>query len=525
MVLDYRLLQREYLLQISRAMTSRLDLDVVLRLILRYAVELVQGQAGLIALRHDDGSFRIRASYGLPPELLHLFAPLFTDIPSRADRLDPLQWTVPDLQRKLSLVVHAAGVALRQVVALPMVVEDQLVGVIYIFRLEGGAFSLNDRQVLTAFANQAAIAVQNARLYQQVSEEKRRLDAIIENSADGIMILNPQRRIQVFNRALAAMTGVSAEEAIGKPCYEVLHLSDTREDKDICQKDCPLRFPPKEEQLYVEGDITRGDGSTITVGITYSPLYNDDGQLVNVIANVRDITRFREADEMKSTFISIISHELKTPVSLIKGYASTLRREDAHWDERTVREGLAVIEEEADRLNRLIDNLLDASRLQAGAFKLEYTYVRMDRLAERMVEKFRTQTDKHLFVLDFPEDFPVVPGDEHRLEQVLSNLLSNAIKYSPMGGTIRVIGRADDEYVYVAVSDEGVGIPEDEQELIFDRFYRGKSPATKRTTGAGLGLYLCKAVVEAHGGRIWVESKPGQGATFVFTLPRERSLS
>jgi signal transduction histidine kinase len=224
---------------------------------------------------------------------------------------------------------------------------------------------------------------------------------------------------------------------------------------------------------------------------------------------------------MKSTFTSVISHELKTPVALIKGYAGTLRREDADWDQETMRESLAVIEEESDRLTQLIDNLLDASRLQAGQMRLDKTDVRMDKLAARMVKEFRTQTSLHTFVLDFPEGFPPVQGDEERLRQVLSNLISNAIKYSPNSGEIRVSGRFDDERVYVAVSDQGIGIPAGERERIFDRFYRVDSALSRRTQGAGLGLYLVKSVIEAHRGHIWVASDPGQGSTFVFTLHRD----
>jgi signal transduction histidine kinase len=241
---------------------------------------------------------------------------------------------------------------------------------------------------------------------------------------------------------------------------------------------------------------------------------------VSVLANVRDITRFREAEEMKSTFVSVISHELKSPVSIIKGYADTLRREDAQWDTDTLSQGLAIIAEESDRLNRLIDNLLDASRLQASAFKLELSYVQVDKLAEKVTEEFRTQSDEHMFTLDFPSDFPAVQGDIERLRQVLTNLLSNAIKYSPRGGLIRTGGWADADWVYVAVADEGIGIPQSEQERIFERFYRAESPLSRRTEGAGLGLYLCKEVVEAHGGKIWVTSEPGRGAKFVFKLPR-----
>ena len=136
------------------------------------------------------------------------------------------------------------------------------------------------------------------------------------------------------------------------------------------------------------------------------------------------------------------------------------------------------------------------------------------------MEKFRTQSKEHLFAVDFPPDLPLVRGDSERLRQVLDNLLSNAIKYSPQGGLIKVGGWADEDWVYVYVSDEGIGIPKEEQERIFERFYRAESALTPRTRGAGLGLYLCKAVVEAHGGKIWVESEPGKGAKFIFKLPR-----
>ena len=542
-MIDYQLRQREYLLEIGRAMTSRLDLPSVLRLILENAAEMLRGQAGLIALRQEDGGLQVQASYGLPPNFLHLFAPLLTDIPAHAEReyLIPStgpssgsggtsghrRWTIPNLQMKMSLVVSAIGLGpstgsghrLRQVVALPLIMESNLIGVIYIFRSRGGDFSANDRQVLASFADQAAIAVHNARLYQQLAHEKRRLDAIIQNSADGVMILDTQRRIQVFNRALEEMTGRSAEEALGQPCSRMLALKD-RQGKDICEAMCPLLQPEPEAHLYVEGDVKRPTGSVVTVGITYSPLYGRGGRLVSIISNVRDITRFREAEDMKSTFVSVISHELKSPVSIIKGYADTLRREDAQWDTDTLRQGLTVIAEESDRLNRLIDNLLDTSRLQASAFKLELSYLQVDKLAEKVMGEFRTQSSEHMFTLDFPPDFPAVRGDIERLRQVLTNLLSNAIKYSPRGGLIRTGGWADDDWVYLAVADEGIGIPRSEQERIFERFYRAESPLTRRTEGAGLGLYLCKEVVEAHGGKIWVTSAPGRGAKFVFKLPR-----
>jgi signal transduction histidine kinase len=201
--------------------------------------------------------------------------------------------------------------------------------------------------------------------------------------------------------------------------------------------------------LYVEGDLERPEPPSLPVGITYAPLLSDEGRLQNIVVTVRDITRFRTAEEIKSTFISIISHELKTPVALIKGYASTLRLDDAHWDRAVVQESLTVIEEEADRLTRMIEDLLDASRLQAGGLSLNRADVSLKRLAERQAERFRPQTDRHTIVVDFPENFPVILADETRIEQVIANLVSNAMKYAP-GGEIRISGRAQPEHVVSA---------------------------------------------------------------------------
>jgi signal transduction histidine kinase len=271
--------------------------------------------------------------------------------------------------------------------------------------------------------------------------------------------------------------------------------------------------------LYVEGDLERPNLTPLPVGITYAPLLSTEGVLINVIATVRDITRFREAEELKSTFISVISHELKTPVALIKGYVGTLRREDAIWEREVVQDSLAVIEDEADRLTELIENLLDATRLQTGTLSLNRSDVSMERTAERVADRFRTQVTRHSIVVRFPPEFPVILGDENRLEQVFYNLLSNALKYSPKGGEISITGQVMPGQLVVCVSDEGPGIAPEDIPHIFDRFYRS-SDASRKTKGAGLGLFLARAVIEAHGGRIWADPKSGQGARICFSLPR-----
>jgi signal transduction histidine kinase len=257
----------------------------------------------------------------------------------------------------------------------------------------------------------------------------------------------------------------------------------------------------------------------VPLGVTYAPLLSQAGQLINIIASVRDVSRFREAEEMQSTFVSVISHELKTPVALIKGYVGTLRREDVRWDSKVVQDSLEVIEEEADHLSELIENLLDASRLEAGALAINASDLSLPRLTERIVERFRTQTDKHKIMVDFPEDFPIILADEQRIGQVLLNLLSNAVKYSPKGGEIRIQGQVRPEHVVVCVQDQGPGIPPGDIPHIFDRFYRAGETA-RTTKGAGLGLYLTRAILEAHGGSIWVDPQYKEGAGICFSLPR-----
>ncbi len=520
---DYRVRQRDYLLEISRALTSQLDIDEVLRLILEAAVAMLAGSVGLIALREDDRTYHTRATIGVERDRIPLFKPLLEDITDNSEE----GINVGELDRKMRLVARHLDMRLRQVVQLPMVMRGEVVGIIFVFRAYSGQPTLNDRMVLQSFADQAAIAVHNARLYQAVKQEQQRLGAIVDHSADGVMILDSTQRVLHFNKALGRMTGWNVPEATGRFHDEIITWD--RIDQGTPLNEAIAAGWPQQgtedgspDTLYVEGDLLRPDGTRISLGITYAPLIDQDGALRNIIVNVRDITHFRQAQQMQSTFVSVISHELKTPVALIKGYAGTLRREDAEWDPATIQQGLTVIEEEADRLTDLIDNLLAASKLQADGMRLtNISDVDLAAVAARAVERFKTQTTKHTLVLDFAEDFPCVQGDEIRLRQVIDNLVSNAIKYSPKGGEVRISGTFDDKSVTISVTDQGVGLPEDEQERIFERFYRVDSALSRKTQGTGLGLYLARAVIEAHGGTISVKSQPGKGSTFWFTLPRD----
>jgi PAS domain S-box-containing protein len=545
----YQLRQREYLLRITRAMNSRLELPGLLDLILRGAADMVGAPAGLIVLRPENPSgtatpgaarFQARALYNIPRDTVEAFEPLF-DVQTvfavqqaATNRGAADQPPTVDLTGPMREVEEALGVPLGQVVALPLLFEEELLGIIYLFR-GNYAFTPLDWQFLQGFADQAAVAVRNARLYTLLAAERRRLATILENSADGIMILTADRQVIAINNTLAEMVGMEPEDAVGRPCSSVLPLENVT-GRDFCADQSYMGDFP-EAIARCEGELIRPGDRRLVLAVTYTPLRSESGRLLNVIVNVHDITRFREEEEMKSTFTSIISHELKTPVALIKGYAQTLARPDARWDAATARHGLEIIEEEADRLELLIDNLLDASRIQAQGLTLELADVNVAALLRRVVQTYSPHNPNHRFELELPATLPVVWGDEERLRQVVTNLLNNALKYSPEGGAIRVgarpwapdAGSSDPLTTHLAgetrplvvfwVADQGVGIPASDLPHIFDRYYRVDSSLRRTTPGAGLGLYLAQAIVTAHGGRIWVASEPGKGATFYVSLP------
>jgi signal transduction histidine kinase len=493
-------------------------------MILQAAASMLSGEVGLIALRVGD-TFRVRAVFGLAAEDAHTFDEILRDL--HPDTLGEMDLT--SVYSQMRRETRTFDFNLRQIVALPMVMAGDMLGILFIFRAYAGTPTENDYRLLQSFADQAAIAVHNARMYEFANQERQRLAAILDHSADGVMILDGDLRVERWNRALSRITGWQSEQAQGHEHDVVIRWKQRSIGIGLAEAIAQgwPNHPPTDgdetppDTLYVEGDLERLDGSTISVGITYAPLRRTTGELQNIIANVRDITHFRQAEQLKSTFISIISHELKTPVALIKGYADTLSREDADWDRATILNGLTVIEEEADRLAELIENLLAASKLQAEGMELTVDDVSLPRIAAQSIERFQTQTERHTLRAEFPPDFPIVTGDSTRLRQVLDNLLSNAIKYSPNGGEIVIRGNYDDRWVRVSVSDQGRGLPPDELERVFERFYRIGSGLTNSIQGTGLGLYLAHAVIQAHGGKIWASNNPTGGATFSFTLPRD----
>lgn len=525
-LLDFRVRQRDFLLEITKAITAQLDLTEVLRRVLYASLAMFGGQIGLVALPDSSGRYRVRTVDGIPPSRMGEL----TDRLAEMNELIERGANSSEIDIFLRGFIRSVDEHMVQALALPLMISAEPRGLLIVGRTFEGKATPDDVQVLQSFADQAAIAVNNAQLYERIDQERRRFAAIVQHSADGVMVLNTQLHILSFNRALERMTGWRAQDVIGADVDQIivwkrLERGDLRRAlSDGWPRNQAGRSADQDETYYVEGDIQRRDGLSLSVGIRYAPLMDAEGNLTTIIANVRDITNFRQAQEMQNAFISTVSHELKTPVALIKGHAATLRRDDVKWTDDVVREYSGIIEEESDHLTGLIESLLTASKLQAeGGMHLYRSEISLRALAERAVERFSSQSTRHSFRLAFPPNYPLVLADESKLRQVLDNLLSNAIKYSPDGGVIEIGGYDLGDAVSLYVQDEGVGLSDLDQEHVFERFYRVDGALTRRTAGTGLGLYLSRAIIEAHGGKIDVVSTPGKGATFSFTLPLQPS--
>jgi PAS domain S-box-containing protein len=510
------------LAEIPRTESENIDLDATLGVILQNAVKALGGSSGLIATwSKPERRFIPAVSLGLEQAAIAQLQPLLEEA---APDLAASKYSfnmLSDLQPGSELPLSNTGTLQDPIIALPLQIAGKWMGLIYVLRpANTDTFSKVDQPTLAAFAEQAAVAVQNARLAYALAQEKQRLDSIVENNAEGIISIDSECKLIGVNQAMERLTGYHRSELLGEECFRVLDLRDTL-GNSICNTRCPLRASSEDgDAIERDGTIRTRDGQDIHVAMIYSLVHSPEGQPMNAVVNIRDVTRLHEMETMRETFLAMLGHELQTPLSIIKGYASTLARTDSKWSEEIVRQNAGVIEEESDRLSKIVDKLLLASRISAGALTLEKEAVKLASLARRVIRRMKALTSFHTFITNFKRDLPPVHADPALLEEVLINLVENATKYSPRGGKIKLSGHSDGHGITVTVADEGTGITKDEAEHLFQRFVRGEKNK-HRGKGLGLGLYICKSIIEAHGGQIVVTSEKGKGSRFSFTLPLE----
>lgn len=486
---------------------------------LYYAVDVLDGSAGLVALwNKKEGLFIEKVSYGLDSYDKDQLHPLLQEaIPHLAD-------SRKNFGRLSQIAPDAQGLTATQkydpIMAAPLEIDQKMIGLVIVLRpYLAEPFKSSDQRLLSSFALLLSTSIQNTLLVHQLTEKQFKIDAILAMSGDGIMTIDPERRIMSFNAAMERLTGWKKSEIAGRHCFDVLRIFDSQ-GANLCQTICPIAEGAEGFSSF-NGIITSKDGQKVDVTISYSLTRLPGGELLAAVLNIRDISRLIRTEGLSSMLLARVSHELQTPISIIKAYASTLSRPDAHWDEKTFKNKLQAIEEESDRLNGMVSKLLYTSRLEVGEFSLNKLLFNLPEQARKVTKRFARQTRTHKIETSFPPDFPLVTADPEKIEEVLTNLVENSIKFSLEGGTITIKGEVSDNRVLVSITDEGMGIPLRDLDYVFAPFYRVEYGSARKVKGTGLGLYICKTLIEAHGGRIWVDSELGRGSCVTFSLPHK----
>lgn len=355
-----------------------------------------------------------------------------------------------------------------------------------------------------------------------VTASARLTDGAARHLADGLILFDEHQRIAFWNRRAETLLGWAATEMLGHTADDLFDCLKERTPvpepaRQQLQSAWQACDPQRAVELEMHAPSAEDKPSIYFISMRFFPI-EDDGQAIGTGLLVRDVTQERTADAMKTQLLSTVSHELRTPLASIKGFATTLLRQDVKWDEATQRDFLRIIEEESDRLTEIIDNLLDMSQIEAGALRVVPEPIQLRKLIREVVDEMRMRTESHYFVVDLPAEMPRVMADPRRIRQVLMNLIGNAIKYTKRG-QITVACEVEDHHIVVSVSDQGEGIPPEYLDKVFERFFQIDGASTRRVGGSGLGLSISRGIIEAHRGKIWAESVLGQGSTFRFTLP------
>ena len=401
--------------------------------------------------------------------------------------------------------------------AVALHLHKQPIGVWFMIRKRRQPFTDQDLAFLSAFADYASLGVERSMLRYTIVREKHESETLLQASANGILVMDGRGSVIDMNPAMERLTGWTLRQARGEPCSEVVGCQYAGQAGAPEAGICPLLHSGARDRGFLEYQLRARDGRIIPVEASYGLIRDEDGKIDRLIMVFRDITRQKELDRLRSELVANVSHELRTPLALIKGYASTLLRPQVVLDEAGTRRFLENASFAADRLGRMIDDLLWASRLDMDQLRLQPQQFDLSPVVQQVVTWFEPHAQNRDLVVDLPEGELLVWADSDRVEQVLVNLLTNAAKYSGPGSTITVQSQllGEPPSAVVHVCDEGVGIAAQHLPHIFDRFYL----VDDSKDGVGLGLYICKGLVEAMGGKIWAVSEVGVGSTFSFTLP------
>ena len=431
----------------------------------------------------------------------------------------------------------------RAQVCLPLRVGLTIVGVIGLVYLEPGRyFSKEAIELLGRFGQLASLALENARLYDQVHQElqerqhadqqlqetlteieraQTKANAIFDATTDSMLLLAPNQTILAVNRSFCEhFFGSDPRKAFGHPLTDYQAEAQRLFDPPTALQELIAQTIADTEQSFTQNIEQRAPQRRV-IQLFSTPVRTKTAEHLGRLYVFRDVTKEREVDRMKSEFVSMVSHELRTPLTSIKGYVDLLQTGEVGELANEQREFLDIVKTNTDRLVELINELLDISRIEAGGVELKRAALDLPRLVQQVADAMLPQlrAKQHRLTLDLASDLPAVWGDRDRVIQILTNFVSNAHKYTPAGGSITISARAAGDHVRVDICDTGIGLSHEDQQQLFSKFFRAQNRATQEVVGTGLGLAITRSLIEMHGGEVWVESEPGKGSTFSFTLP------
>ena len=391
-------------------------------------------------------------------------------------------------------------------------------------------FSAADEEMLELFASQAAAAIVNARAHQQEQRARADLEALVETTPVGVLVIDA-RTGRTMSSNQEADRIVEPLRTPGRPDEELLEIVTCRlgDGREITLDELALA-----EELMNAGMVRAEeivllapDGRRVSMLVNATPIHDEDGEVASVVVTMQDLAPLEELDRLRTEFLSMVSHELRTPLAAIKGSTATVLDASPALDPAELHQFFRVIDEQAGHMRGLINDLLDAGRIDAGTLSISPVPTDMQTLVEQARNILQSSGGAHTVLIDLPRNLPRVLADGPRIVQVLNNLLFNAARHSPGSSPIRIAAVRDGTHVAVSVSDEGRGVPAEQLPRLF-RKYTGRSDEEDKRglKGSGLGLAICKGLVEAHGGRIWAESDgTGQGTRFTFTLPAAEGVA
>jgi PAS domain S-box-containing protein len=520
------------LLAISQTATQSLETEKILNDTLDKSLEILDFDVGYIrTLDPGKKNLIVRVARGLSsPEFLSTSFPLDSPDPIVGKTVFKTQKPYIGTDIRKDPMFQARTMEKEGVISLamvPIVSKQRAMGFIAVGSKKLHKFTKREVRLLVAFSSQLGSALENAQLYDEVNKEKAYIENLVDNAGDAIISTDVEDRILTWNHGAEIIFGYSKEETVGQSLTILLPSHRAGELEEIRDK---VRITGVIRNLEVRR--IRKDGIIIEASLAVSPIRDKDDNVIGFLHLARDVTekkryeqRLKELDKMKSAFVSNVSHELRTPLTAIKASADNmLDRLIGDLNGKQVGY-LTRIKSNSDRLARLINDLLDLSTIEAGKIDLRPTKLPLVTLVREAAESLRPMAAEKLINLTVMSADPgvIAWADRDKVIQVLMNLIGNALKFAPTRGKVTIaVAKNSAAWMQISVTDTGPGIPAEEVNKVFGRFYQIGQAGTQKTQGTGLGLAISKALVEMHGGKIWVESEAGKGSTFFFTLPAEQ---